>query len=272
MKNNGTMAYLLLLTAIIFGADATSKVDWAKLDRLSRLIQSAVAKRDLDVLVTASVETLTLTPTETNYYSMGYSYGEENVLFFNHANVLTGHSFKIPLNPFRKIQPDCIYVPNTIRGMVVLYDGAETKRSLCDVSKIYRANPTGYKPLVSRSNDAITTTKIVHSSDHQSILEAEMYVRDSPRYPYVLDPHGYTPAHVRGHTVTLLGGYFQQDKDTEMNKFVPKYVAELYHDGDDVLMDVMTDEWDHCVKCKGDPRKFAETFLHSKLDKTLPTQ
>lgn len=263
---------VIAIMVAIQGISAVVELDWPELSKLSSLIQSAVMKKDLAILVDSTVQVLTLTPTDSAYYSIGYSYGEENVLFLNHANALTGNTLKIQLNPFRKIQEDCIYIPNSYKGMLVLYDGHESKRSLCDVSKIYRANPTGYKPLVSRSNDAITTNEIVHTSDHQTILEAEQYVRDKPRYPYVLDPHGYTREHVRGHSVTFVAGYYHYNQDTKMTKFVPKFTAEVFHDGENVVMDVLSDQWSNCVKCKGDPKKFAASFLLSKLDKTQPAQ
>lgn len=250
----------LIVLATIMGVlalgSAHSRVDWFKLQKLSSQIQSAAQVQDLEVLVSSAVEILTLTPTDTQYYSVGYSRGEENVLYFNHANALTGQTLRIPLNPFRKIQKDCIYLPNTIKGMVMLYDGSDSKKDLCDVSSIYRANPTGYKPMFSRNGFVRTVTGIKHSADHQSILEAESYAKEYPRYPYALDPHGFVRTHLKEKTVMFLAGYFHVDENTELTKFVPKLMAELSYEGNKVGVEFLVDDWSKCSQCKGDPKEF----------------
>lgn len=250
---------LLSLTFASYG-QATS-VDWAKLKKLSETIQSSVTKADLDELVRATVEILTITPTKTNYYSIGYSTGEENVIFLNHANALTGDTMRIPLNPFRRIQTDCIYVPSMLKGMVVLYNGRDTTRSLCELNKVYLANPSGYKPLFSRSDKVVTTTSITHNSDHQTILDAENYAKEYPHYPYALDPHGFSKDHVRGRSITFVAGYFLEEKDTNMHKFVPKLIEELSYAAGRIISETILDEWDACVKCEGKPKEYLKTHF-----------
>jgi hypothetical protein len=237
-------------------------VDWVKITALAHAIQSKVAKEDIEDLGTSVIKMLNLIPSNTKYYSAGFSFGDENVLYYNYAEHLTGKSWKLKLDWHRMHEPDCVYVEKGITGPTVFFTGEALIINTCEKVPKYFAGPVGLTPIVGRMGRVVLRKS---GASKISALEPPDFFKNLwekyPDSPVALDPASVDfDKMTEGLEIRFVGGYLAKD-ETGKRIFKVKFDAVLRKSGDVRLARVLRDEWRSCTRCQGvTPQQYITDF------------
>lgn len=230
--------------------------DWDHLERIARMVQSATAKKDSLVLSEALVEMLNGIPSSTGHYSLGVSIGETNAFYLNYAQHLTGATLSVPLNPFRRVQPECLYAPHFLEGPVVFYLGKDAASyRMCDIRDVYWANPVGFRPIASSRKVLEAVGENYKRKEGAKPMNEELALAaENAGYAYAIDPYSFEPEKLGTRKAAFVAGY-AVEKDG-FRSIVVKYQIDFYLSRGVRKAEVVLDEWDSCTQCEGNPRKF----------------
>lgn len=200
---------------------------------------------------------------KTDYYFFGLSLGEDNSFFFNHAHSLTGNTVRIPMNPFRKIQVECVYVTNATRGLTVFYDGTDSVRDLCAINNIWAVNPSGYRPVMSAARRLQLAGGLIYKERAMKFSDQTKIASDYALYSFALNPFGLRREDIQKEVVSFVAGYFDEVEKSGMKTFEIRFLAEIFKGKTGLEYRIVTDQWANCVKCNKEvsPLKRVQDFV-----------
>lgn len=239
------------------GTEKSEEMDWEKIEQLVAKLQSATAKKDEMHVVKEGIELLNVLPSSQKHLSVGYTVGEDGGLYYNMASHLTGKTYRLRLNPFRKFQPECLYIRGFYGGAVVLYTGKEEMIRTCKGDESILAGPEGWWPVRSANQMVqlrLDPRKRLLGATNIDTIRAAMA---GGAMPFAVDPAGIMDRkQLEG--VTFLAGRVVVD-ERGMRTFDVRYARTF---GEKPEKDLLTlNMWERCLECQGEhPNDIAQDF------------